>query len=105
VKSIRSSKQTPRAKFRRSSGQRVFRRTIILARKQVRGRHEAVGARPSRHGAAPFHSFAAGNTIFLMGSLHDSMIAIIDGEVKISMASAAPASLTGDYQKLIGLAK
>jgi CRP/FNR family cyclic AMP-dependent transcriptional regulator len=32
--------------------------------------------------------FEAGATIFLMGALHDSMIAVLNGEVKISMPSA-----------------
>ena len=32
--------------------------------------------------------FEAGDTIFLMGALHDSMIAVLNGEVKISMPSA-----------------
>jgi CRP/FNR family cyclic AMP-dependent transcriptional regulator len=32
--------------------------------------------------------FDAGDTIFLMGALHDSMIAVLDGEVGISVPSA-----------------
>ena len=37
---------------------------------------------------AHIRSFGAGDTIFRMGDLHDSMIAILDGEVRISIPSA-----------------
>jgi CRP/FNR family transcriptional regulator, cyclic AMP receptor protein len=37
---------------------------------------------------AHMRSFDAGDTIFLMGALHDSMIAVLNGEVRISMPSA-----------------
>jgi len=36
---------------------------------------------------ARMRSFNAGDTIFLMGDLHDSMIAILEGEVRISIPS------------------
>jgi CRP/FNR family cyclic AMP-dependent transcriptional regulator len=39
-------------------------------------------------GRAHMRSFEAGNTIFLMGALHDSMFAVLSGEVRISMPSA-----------------
>jgi CRP/FNR family cyclic AMP-dependent transcriptional regulator len=37
---------------------------------------------------AQLRSFNAGETIFLMGALHDSMFAVLSGEVRISMPSA-----------------
>ncbi|HEY1361657.1 MAG TPA: Crp/Fnr family transcriptional regulator [Xanthobacteraceae bacterium] len=37
---------------------------------------------------AHMRRFEAGDTIFLMGALHDSMIAVLSGAVKISMPSA-----------------
>jgi CRP-like cAMP-binding protein len=37
---------------------------------------------------AHMRSFDAGDTIFLMGTLHDSMIAVLEGEVRISVPSA-----------------
>jgi CRP/FNR family cyclic AMP-dependent transcriptional regulator len=37
---------------------------------------------------AHMRKFEAGDTIFLMSALHDSMIAVLDGEVKISMPTA-----------------
>jgi CRP-like cAMP-binding protein len=37
---------------------------------------------------AHMRRFGAGETIFLMGTLHDSMIAVLDGEVRISVPSA-----------------
>src|SRR6516165_8651162 len=37
---------------------------------------------------AHIRSFGAGDTIFRMGDLHDNMIAILDGEVRISIPSA-----------------
>ena len=53
----------------------------LLFRKLAPSERSALIAR------AHIRNFAAGDTIFLMGSLHDSMMAIINGEVKISMAS------------------
>jgi CRP/FNR family transcriptional regulator, cyclic AMP receptor protein len=46
---------------------------------------------PERHALAArahMRSFDAGDTIFLMGTLHDSMIAVLEGEVRISVPSA-----------------
>jgi CRP/FNR family cyclic AMP-dependent transcriptional regulator len=37
---------------------------------------------------AHIRRFGPGDTIFLMGALHDSMLAVIDGEVRISVPSA-----------------
>jgi CRP/FNR family transcriptional regulator, cyclic AMP receptor protein len=37
---------------------------------------------------AQLRSFDAGDTIFLMGALHDSMFAVLSGEARISMPSA-----------------
>lgn len=53
----------------------------LLFRKLAPSERSALIAR------AHIRNFAAGDTVFLMGSLHDSMMAIINGEVKISMAS------------------
>ena len=53
----------------------------LLFRKLAPSERSALIAR------AHIRKFPAGDTIFLMGSLHDSMMAIINGEVKISMAS------------------
>ena len=53
----------------------------LLFRKLAPSERSALIAR------ARIRNFAAGDTVFLMGSLHDSMMAIINGEVKISMAS------------------
>jgi CRP/FNR family transcriptional regulator, cyclic AMP receptor protein len=50
-------------------------------------RQLAPGERSALIARAHIRNFTAGDTIFLMGSLHDSMMAIIHGEVKISMAS------------------
>jgi len=54
----------------------------VLFRKLAPKEREALVAR------AHMRSFEAGNTIFLMGALHDSMFAVLSGEVRISMPSA-----------------
>jgi CRP/FNR family transcriptional regulator, cyclic AMP receptor protein len=54
----------------------------VLFRKLAPQERSALVAR------ARMRSFKAGDTIFLMGALHDSMIAVLSGEVRISMPSA-----------------
>ena len=54
----------------------------VLFRKLAPKERDALVAR------AHMRSFEAGNTIFLMGALHDSMFAVLSGEVRISMPSA-----------------
>jgi CRP-like cAMP-binding protein len=53
-----------------------------LFRKLTPNERTALAAR------AHLRSFAAGETIFLMGAQHDSMMAVLSGEVKISMTSS-----------------
>jgi len=48
----------------------------------------AVPERNALIARAHMRRFDAGETIFLMGTLHDSMIAVLDGEVRISVPSA-----------------
>jgi CRP/FNR family transcriptional regulator, cyclic AMP receptor protein len=48
-------------------------------------RNLAPNDRNSLVARAHIRSFDAGDTIFLMGDLHDSMIAILEGEVRISI--------------------
>ena len=50
-------------------------------------RNLAPNDRNSLVARARMRSFNAGDTIFLMGDLHDSMIAILEGEVRISIPS------------------
>jgi CRP-like cAMP-binding protein len=50
-------------------------------------RNLAPNDRDSLVARARIRSFNAGDTIFLMGDLHDSMIAILEGEVRISIPS------------------
>ena len=50
-------------------------------------RNLAPNDRNSLVARARMRSFNAGDTIFLMGDLHDSMIAILEGEVRISVPS------------------
>ena len=54
----------------------------VLFRKLAPHERNALVAR------AHMRTFKAGDTIFLMGALHDSMIAVLNGEVRISMPSA-----------------
>src|SRR5271165_4521293 len=54
----------------------------ILFRKLAPQERNALVAR------AHMRRFEAGDTIFLMGALHDSMIAVLSGDVRISMPSA-----------------
>jgi len=54
----------------------------VLFRKLAAPERNALIAR------AHMRRFDAGDTIFLMGTLHDSMIAVLDGEVRISVPSA-----------------
>src|SRR5271165_3508630 len=54
----------------------------VLFRKLAPKEREALVAR------ARMRRVDAGDTIFLMGALHDSMIAVLNGEVRISMPSA-----------------
>ena len=51
-------------------------------------RNLAPNDRNSLVARAHMRSFNAGDSIFLMGDLHDSMIAILEGEVRISIPSA-----------------
>jgi CRP-like cAMP-binding protein len=53
-----------------------------LFRKLAPPERDALAAR------AHIRSFDAGDTIFLMGTLNDSMIAVLEGEVRISVPSA-----------------
>ena len=46
---------------------------------------------------AHIRSFGAGDTIFRMGDLHDSMIAILDGEVRIA---SLPQTARSSYSQL-----
>ena len=50
-------------------------------------RNLAPNDRNSLVARAHMRSFNAGDSIFLMGDLHDSMIAILEGEVRISVPS------------------
>ena len=54
----------------------------VLFRKLAPPERNALAAR------AHMRSFDAGDTIFLMGTLRDSMIAVLEGEVRISVPSA-----------------
>jgi CRP/FNR family cyclic AMP-dependent transcriptional regulator len=54
----------------------------ILFRKLTPNERSALVAR------AHMRRFQAGDTIFLMGAQHDSMLAVLSGEVKISMSSS-----------------
>ena len=51
-------------------------------------RNLAPNDRDSLVAHARIRRFEAGDSIFRMGDLHDSMIAILDGEVRISIPSA-----------------
>ena len=54
----------------------------ILFRKLTPNERSALVAR------AHMRRFQAGDTIFLMGAQHDSMLAVLSGQVKISMTSS-----------------
>jgi CRP-like cAMP-binding protein len=54
----------------------------VLFRKLARHERNVLAAR------AHMRRFEPGDTIFLTGALNDSMIAVLDGEVRISMSSA-----------------
>ena len=54
----------------------------ILLRKLAPHERNALAAR------ARIRKFEAGDTIFLMGALNHSMVAVLDGEVRISMPTA-----------------
>ena len=54
----------------------------VLFRKLTPNERSALVAR------AHMRAFQAGDTIFLMGAQHDSMLAVLSGEVKISMTSS-----------------
>ena len=63
-------------------------RARILLRDGALFRKLAPNDRDSLVAHARIRRFEAGDSIFRMGDLHDSMIAILDGEVRISIPSA-----------------